>query len=138
MLWFGNSQILTRKLPAETAHNIGVKALRYPKQPVPLLPVKLGELELPIRLDWLRVLIKMQIAIMGLCTWLWSGGGWHNHTACSLVIRPRVFRLAEDEAVINRYGFNGKGMAFAAGRLQKRKKRPYVLGVNIGANKLRR
>ena len=31
--------------------------------------------------------------------------------------RPRVFRLAEDRAVINRYGFNGKGMAAAAQNL---------------------
>ena len=48
--------------------------------------------------------------------------------------RPRLFRLAEDRAVINRMGFNNRGQTAAAMRLNGRKKRG-VLGINIGANK---
>ena len=48
--------------------------------------------------------------------------------------RPRLFRLAEDEAVINRMGFNNRGQAEAARRLAGRK-RGGIVGVNIGANK---
>lgn len=48
--------------------------------------------------------------------------------------RPRLFRLVEDEAVINRMGFNNHGQAAALTRLQRRK-RQGVVGVNIGANK---
>ena len=49
--------------------------------------------------------------------------------------RPRVFRLEEDRAVINRYGFNSQGLAVAADRLRKRRGQPGVVGVNVGANK---
>ncbi|HEX3431379.1 MAG TPA: quinone-dependent dihydroorotate dehydrogenase [Rhizomicrobium sp.] len=48
--------------------------------------------------------------------------------------RPRLFRLAEDGAVINRMGFNNAGAARAAERLKMRQ-RNGVLGINIGANK---
>ncbi len=48
--------------------------------------------------------------------------------------RPRVFRLRDDAAVINRYGFNNDGLEKAAMRLARRKKRG-VVGVNLGANK---
>ncbi|MFO1101634.1 MAG: quinone-dependent dihydroorotate dehydrogenase [Methylocystis sp.] len=48
--------------------------------------------------------------------------------------RPRAFRLVEDRAVINRYGFNNDGHAPALARLSKRTRRG-IVGVNIGANK---
>ena len=48
--------------------------------------------------------------------------------------RPRVFRLSEDEAVINRYGFNNDGLEKIAGRLARRR-RIGIVGVNLGANK---
>jgi dihydroorotate dehydrogenase len=48
--------------------------------------------------------------------------------------KPRVFRLVEDEAVINRLGFNNGGMMRAARRLKKRRPRG-IVGINIGANK---
>ncbi|MCF2514763.1 quinone-dependent dihydroorotate dehydrogenase [Sphingomonas sp. G124] len=48
--------------------------------------------------------------------------------------RPRLFRLKEDRAVINRMGFNNQGQAAALDRLSKRDRRG-VVGVNIGANK---
>lgn len=48
--------------------------------------------------------------------------------------KPRLFRLKEDHAVINRMGFNNGGQAAALERLEKRKRRG-IVGVNIGANK---
>jgi dihydroorotate dehydrogenase len=48
--------------------------------------------------------------------------------------RPRLFRLKEDRAVINRMGFNNQGQAAALERLAKRERRG-IVGVNIGANK---
>ena len=49
--------------------------------------------------------------------------------------RPRIFRLPEDDAVINRLGFNNRGLAFYKARLLKRRNRPGIVGANIGANK---
>lgn len=49
--------------------------------------------------------------------------------------RPRIFRLVEDRAVINRLGFNNDGHAPAARRLQARAARPGIVGINLGANK---
>jgi len=48
--------------------------------------------------------------------------------------KPRLFRLTEDQAVINRFGFNNKGMEAAAIKLAKRPK-DAVIGLNLGANK---
>lgn len=47
--------------------------------------------------------------------------------------RPRLFRLTEDQAVINRMGFNNEGLEAFAVRLAARG--PGVVGANIGANK---
>ena len=49
--------------------------------------------------------------------------------------KPRLFRLAEDEAIINRMGFNNRGAEAAHARLRARRGRPGVVGINIGANK---
>ena len=50
--------------------------------------------------------------------------------------KPRLFRLTEDQAVINRYGFNNEGMEAAAARLTRRsRRRPVPVGLNLGANK---
>jgi dihydroorotate dehydrogenase len=51
--------------------------------------------------------------------------------------RPRVFRLVEDQAVINRMGFPGNGMAYVANQISSKAHRPpsVVLGVNLGKNK---
>ncbi|XP_026192777.1 uncharacterized protein LOC34622618 [Cyclospora cayetanensis] len=56
---------------------------------------------------------------------------------------PRIFRLAQDRAIINRCGFNSKGLDFAEPRLAETAKerwhdrlaRRCVLGVNLGKNK---
>lgn len=49
--------------------------------------------------------------------------------------KPRIFRLVEDSAVINRLGFNNDGHDRAFERLKARRSRGGIVGVNIGANK---
>src|SRR5687767_11630819 len=49
--------------------------------------------------------------------------------------KPRLFRLAEDRAVINRMGFNNEGQQAAFERLRRYTHLHNVIGVNIGANK---
>ena len=49
--------------------------------------------------------------------------------------QPRLFRLTEDEALINRMGFNNEGMEAALERLKNRKSK-IILGGNIGKNKV--
>ena len=49
--------------------------------------------------------------------------------------RPRNFRLVEDRAIINRYGFNSGGHGPAKRRLEARRGRAGIVGVNVGANK---
>lgn len=49
--------------------------------------------------------------------------------------KPRLFRLPEDRAVINRFGFNNQGMEAIAARLATRTPGPVPIGLNLGANK---
>ncbi|WP_434614995.1 quinone-dependent dihydroorotate dehydrogenase [Azospirillum sp. B2RO_4] len=53
--------------------------------------------------------------------------------------RPRLFRLVEQRAVINRMGFNNEGLEAFAGRLEQRrekaKRAPGIVGANLGKNK---
>jgi dihydroorotate dehydrogenase len=48
---------------------------------------------------------------------------------------PRLFRLPQDEALINRMGFNNDGAAAVAARLRQRHNRQLIIGGNIGKNK---
>ena len=48
---------------------------------------------------------------------------------------PRLFRLPQDEALINRMGFNNEGAAAVAARLGGRQNRQLIIGGNIGKNK---
>ena len=50
--------------------------------------------------------------------------------------RPRLFRLTEDQAVINRMGFNNEGLAPFVRRLQQAGPHTGALGANVGANKI--
>ncbi len=49
--------------------------------------------------------------------------------------KPRLFRLPQDEGVINRLGFNSEGHGPPHARLLARRGRPGIIGVNVGANK---
>lgn len=48
---------------------------------------------------------------------------------------PRLFRLTEDRAVINRFGFNNEGAEAIAARLAAKGALPVPVGLNLGANK---
>lgn len=50
--------------------------------------------------------------------------------------KPRLFRLINDEALINRMGFNNKGVDEAAKLLKYRKNNSLIIGGNIGKNKI--
>ncbi|MBN1371445.1 MAG: quinone-dependent dihydroorotate dehydrogenase [Anaerolineaceae bacterium] len=50
--------------------------------------------------------------------------------------QPRLFRLVEDQAVINRMGFNNRGAEYMANQMQARRPKGLILGVNIGKNKV--
>ena len=50
--------------------------------------------------------------------------------------QPRLFRLPEDEALINRMGFNNEGVEATVGRLKAKGKQNFIVGGNIGKNKL--
>ena len=57
--------------------------------------------------------------------------------------KPRVFRLREHQAVINRYGFNSEGANAVARRMLANeeagtRRDGFILGVNVGKNKVRR
>lgn len=49
--------------------------------------------------------------------------------------KPRLFRLTEDRAAINRFGFNNQGMEAIGARLAARDRGPVPVGLNLGANK---
>jgi dihydroorotate dehydrogenase len=49
--------------------------------------------------------------------------------------QPRLFRLPEDQALINRMGFNNEGVDALVERLKKRRNKQIILGGNIGKNK---
>jgi dihydroorotate dehydrogenase len=49
--------------------------------------------------------------------------------------RPRLFRLVEDRAVINRMGFNNEGLGAVVARLERRRPPGLLVGINLGANK---
>ena len=48
--------------------------------------------------------------------------------------KPRLFRLTEDEAIINRMGFNNEGVDYLVNNVKK-SRRGCVIGINIGKNK---
>jgi dihydroorotate dehydrogenase len=49
--------------------------------------------------------------------------------------QPRLFRLEEDAALINRLGFNNEGMEAVRARLERRRREDGIVGINIGKNK---
>jgi dihydroorotate dehydrogenase len=49
--------------------------------------------------------------------------------------KPRLFRIRNEKALINRMGFNNKGVDYAVDCLKKRKYTSGIIGINIGKNK---
>lgn len=131
-----------RRMDPEAAHGLALRALRMGLGPVggPVtsarLRVRFAGLELPNPVGVAAGFDKNAVALGGLAR---SGVGFAEVGAVTPRPqegnpRPRLFRLPEDRAVINRFGFNNEGMEAVAGRLRDRPA-GFVLGVNLGANK---
>lgn len=132
-----------RTLPAETAHNTTIKALAAGLGPAPMsvprpeLAAFVGGLSLPNPVGLAAGFDKNAQVPDAM---LRAGFGF---VECGTVTprpqegnpKPRLFRLTEDEAVINRMGFNNGGLDPYVKRLQARKNKPGIVGANLGANK---
>lgn len=129
-------------LEPETAHELTLRALElgaYPRavgRPDPALAVTFWGLSFPNPIGIAAGFDKdarVPDAILGLgCGFAEIGTTTPRPQPGNPA--PRVFRLAEDRAVINRLGFNNAGHAAALARLAARPRRG-IVGVNIGANK---
>lgn len=129
-------------LDPETAHNATLLALRtglVPQAPAddPILATTLAGLALP---NPIGLAAGFDKDVMVPDAMLRLGFGF---VECGSVTprpqdgnpKPRIFRLVEDDAVINRLGFNNHGLEHAVVRLQARRSRPGIVGINLGANK---
>jgi len=132
---------LLRKLDPETAHGLAIKALQAVPLPTPpaddpILMTTIAGLTLPNPVGLAAGLDKNGEALNGLSK---LGFGF---VECGSVTpmaqagnpKPRLFRLSEDRAIINRMGFNNAGLEAFAARLGDRRPGP-VVGANLGANK---
>jgi dihydroorotate dehydrogenase len=132
---------LLRQFDPETAHRMAITALKLglggragPDDPV--LATQVAGLNLPNPIGLAAGFDKSGEALHGLAN---AGFGF---VECGSVTpraqagnpRPRLFRLSEDRAVINRMGFNNDGLEVFASRL-KRRPQTAVIGANLGANK---
>ena len=138
--WIGVA--LLRRLDAETAHDLGIQALkaglgpRQSRPDDPILATELAGLALPNPVG-LAAGFDKHAQVHG--AMLRAGFGF---VECGTVTplpqpgnpRPRVFRLLMDRAIINRYGFNSEGLEAFADHIARRPARG-VVGANIGANK---
>jgi len=132
---------LLRRIDPETAHGLAIKALQtvpLPAAPAddPVLAVQIAGLRLPNPVGLAAGLDKNGEALKGLSR---LGFGF---VECGSVTpraqdgnpKPRLFRLSEDRAIINRMGFNNAGVEAFASRLSARPAET-VVGANLGANK---
>ncbi|MDP3803787.1 quinone-dependent dihydroorotate dehydrogenase [Brevundimonas sp.] len=132
---------LLRRLDPETAHGLALLALRTLPLPAarpddPILRTTVAGLDLPNPVGLAAGLDKNGEALHGLAR---LGFGFIE---CGSVTprqqpgnpRPRLFRLTEDRAIINRMGFNNAGLEAFAARLADRP-RNAVVGANLGANR---
>ena len=134
---------MARLLPPETAHRAAVATLRHhigPAPDLPSLPISLAGLDFANPLGLAAGFDKDASCPDGALQLGFS------HVELGTITpqpqpgnpRPRVFRLAADGAVINRYGFNSRGMEMAASELARREAksgRSGIIGINVGANK---
>jgi dihydroorotate dehydrogenase len=131
---------LLRRLDAEQAHELAIAGLKHLPLSVtrddPILRTEVAGLRLPNPIGLAAGLDKNAVAIRGL-----AGLGF-GFVECGSVTprpqagnpRPRLFRLEEDRAIINRMGFNNDGLEAFAARLDRRPP-GVVVGANLGANK---
>jgi len=133
---------LMHRLDPEQAHGLALMALRHGLAPMaapvesPRLRVRLAGLDLPNPVGLAAGFDKNAEALKGLSR---AGFGFLEVGAATPRPqvgnpRPRLFRLTEDRAVINRFGFNNAGAEVIAQRLSERPSGA-VIGLNLGANK---
>jgi dihydroorotate dehydrogenase len=128
-------------LDAETAHRATITALSMaPKLPLPNFPPELASevagLSFPSPIGLAAGFDKdaeVPDAMLGLGFGFVEVGTLTPKPQAGNP-KPRLFRLKEDRAVINRMGFNNQGQKAALERLARRERRG-IVGVNIGANK---
>ena len=137
---YGLATRLLRRLDAEDAHGLAIRALKLGLGPRggrddPILATELAGLSLPNPVGLAPGFDKDAEVFAPM---LRAGFGF---VECGTVTpkpqagnpRPRLFRLNEDRAVINRMGFNNRGLDAFGQRLARRG--PGIIGANIGANK---
>ncbi|OUS35245.1 dihydroorotate dehydrogenase (quinone) [Rhodobacterales bacterium 56_14_T64] len=130
------------QIAPETAHGLAIKALKMGLVPAPgpvtspRLKTTLAGIELPNPIGLAAGFDKNAEVLTELSL---SGFGFVEVGAATPRPqpgnpKPRLFRLTEDSAAINRFGFNNEGMEQIAQRLSQRPK-DAVIGLNLGANK---
>ena len=133
---------LLHRVDPERAHGLSLSALRAGVVPLPgqvtsdRLRTRIAGLSLPNPLGLAAGYDKNAVALAPLAR---SGFGFLEVGAATPRPqpgnpKPRLFRLSEDRAVINRFGFNNDGAEAIAARLAKRPEGA-VIGLNLGANK---
>lgn len=133
--------VILRQMDPETAHRLAIRALQVTPLPAPgaddpILKTRIAGLDMSNPVGLAAGLDKNGEALDGL-----SRLGF-GAVECGSVTpraqpgnpRPRLFRLSEDRAIINRMGFNNEGLEPFAARLARRPKRT-AIGANLGANK---
>lgn len=130
------------RLDPETAHGLSIKALKSGLTPCPgpvtspRLKTEIAGLTLPNPVGLAAGFDKNAEALDALTQ---AGFGFIEVGAATPRPqpgnpKPRLFRLSEDRAAINRFGFNNEGMEVIGARLAQRPKNG-VIGLNLGANK---
>jgi dihydroorotate dehydrogenase len=130
------------RVDPETAHGLAIKALQMGAAHAPglvtsdRLRTTVAGLDLPNPVGLAAGFDKNATALNGLSR---AGFGFFEVGAATPRAqpgnpKPRLFRLTEDRAAINRFGFNNDGMQAIATRLAKRPANA-VIGLNLGANK---
>ena len=137
------SRPLLKVLDPEDAHGLAIKALRLlpplsrPAADAPELAVRAFGLQFPNPVGIAAGFDKNAMATDAL---LRIGFGFVEVGTVTPLPqagnpRPRLFRLAADEGVVNRLGFNNHGAAAVLKRLNDRRGAGGIVGVNVGANK---
>ena len=132
---------LLHRLPPETAHRAAIRGLPWlPARRLPDLPrlrTELAGLALPHPVGLAAGFDKNAEAHAALLRqgFAFVETGTVTPRPQPGNPRPRLFRLPEDRALINRLGFNNDGMAAVMPRLTRRDRGLGVVGVNIGMNK---
>ncbi|NBE07806.1 quinone-dependent dihydroorotate dehydrogenase [Paragemmobacter ruber] len=134
---------LLHRLDPEVAHGLSLRALQTGLAPLPgpvtspRLATRLAGLDLPNPVGLAAGYDKNATAMAPLSR---AGFGFLEVGAATPRPqpgnpKPRLFRLTEDRAAINRFGFNNDGMEAIATRLAARKATTVPAGLNLGANK---